>query len=247
MPTFESECTSASNVRDVTLVYNDCIIETPTFVRNRYFENMALYGVYSRAFDGGKGGRWIRCPHTRLAESSVDLAEWNVPRDFRNFDRQKYDMAIDGAQFLRIGRDVIVNVTTYNHYLGYEWVKSFFPESEFHMVSVADNHIDGELLCLRPGAFLLNPAFKSIRDALPEKFRNWDFICPEELTENIDVLSLDENTVAVNKRAVGVMAALEKKGFDVVPVKLDNGEIFCGGLHCSTLDLVREDEYEFYA
>lgn len=54
---------------------------------------------------------------------------------------------------------MIVNVTTYNHYLGYEWVKSLFPESEFHMISVADNHIDGELLCLRPGTFLLNPAF----------------------------------------------------------------------------------------
>ena len=62
-------------------------------------------------------------------------------------------MAIDGAQFLRIGRDVIVNVTTYNHYLGYEWVKSLFPESEFHMISVADNHIDGELSssgCISP-------------------------------------------------------------------------------------------------
>ena len=81
-PTFESECTSASNVRDVTLVYNDCIVETPTFVRNRYFENMALYGVYSKAFDGGRGGRWVRCPHTRLVEGSVDLGEWDEPRDF---------------------------------------------------------------------------------------------------------------------------------------------------------------------
>ena len=72
-------------------------METPTFVRNRYFENMALYNVYNSAFDGGRGGRWIRCPQTRLVESSVDLDEWNVPRNFTNFDRQKYDMAIDGA------------------------------------------------------------------------------------------------------------------------------------------------------
>lgn len=96
-PTFESECTSASNVRDITLVYKDCIVETPTFVRNRYFENMALYNIYNNAFDGGRGGRWIRCPQTRLTESSVDLDEWSVPRDFANFNRQKYDMAIDGA------------------------------------------------------------------------------------------------------------------------------------------------------
>jgi hypothetical protein len=59
---FESECTSASNVRDITLVYNNYIIETPTFVRNRYFENMALHSIYNKAFDCGNGGKWIRCP-----------------------------------------------------------------------------------------------------------------------------------------------------------------------------------------
>jgi hypothetical protein len=61
-PTFESECTSASNVRDISLIYNNCIIETPTFIRNRYFENMALSKIYKNSFNGGKGGRWIRCP-----------------------------------------------------------------------------------------------------------------------------------------------------------------------------------------
>ena len=55
-PTFKTEVSSASNVRDITLVYNDKLIETPTFVRNRYFENMALYKVFSDAFDNGDGG-----------------------------------------------------------------------------------------------------------------------------------------------------------------------------------------------
>ena len=31
-----------------------------------------------------------------------------------------------------------------------------------------------------------------------------------------------------------------------VNTNLDNGEIFAGGIHCSTLDLVREDEYIYY-
>ena len=228
---------------------------------------MALSNIYRHIFDGGNGGRWLRCPQTKLLESSIDLADYNASRDFNSFDRAKYDMAIDGAQFLRIGRDVIVNVTTYNHYLGYEWVKSLFPESNFYLVSITDNHIDGDLLCLKPGVFLVNPIHQNIKDHLPEKFKNWKIIYPESLTENIDVsemtdlglrlassrgmdinvLSIDENTVIVNKRAVGVISALEKNGFTVIPTKLDNGEIFCGGIHCSTLDLVREDEYIFYA
>jgi len=56
----------------------------------------------------------------------------------------------------------------------------------------------------------------------------------------------NENTVVVNKRAYGVKDILSKNGFDVVEVELENGEIFAGGIHCSTLDLVREDEYIEY-
>lgn len=264
-PTFSSECTSASNVRDITLVYGDTIVETPTFVRNRYFENLALNRVFKRAFDNGNGGRWVKSPFTQLTERTLDLDDWHVKREFSRVD-DRYEMAIDGAQFLRIGKDVIVNVSTYNHYLGYLWVKSLFPSSTFHMVSFADNHIDGELLCLRPGVFLLNPAFQHIKSMLPEKFQKWKFICPTKKCEDIDVhgmtdldirlastrgmdinvLSIDEHTVVVNRRALGVIEALEENGFDVVPVQLDNGEIFAGGIHCSTLDLVRDDAMEDY-
>jgi glycine amidinotransferase len=63
---------------------------------------------------------------------------------------------------------------------------------------------------------------------------------------DINVLSLDENTVVVNKRAYGVKKVLEKHGFDIIEVQLEHGEIFAGGIHCSTLDLVREDEFKSY-
>lgn len=266
-PTFKSEMTSANNVRDITLVYNDKLIETPTYIRNRYFENMSLYKVFNKAFDNGKGGQWIKAPNTRLTEATVDLDDWREQRDFDNID-SRYEMAIDGAQFLRIGKDVIVNVTTYNHYLGFQWVKSFFPESTFHMVSIADNHIDGAIISLKPGVFLLDPKYKKIIDQLPQKFKTWKYLIPNEddLTKNIDVrgmtdidirlassrgmdiniLSIDENTCVVYDRAVCVKQILEENGFEVITVPFDNGEIFAGGIHCSTLDLVREDEYVYY-
>lgn len=105
-----------------------------------------------------------------------------------------------------------------------------------------------------------------VRDMLPEKFKKWKFIVPEDLTPQLDVagmtdidiqlassrgmdinvLSLDEKRVLVNRRAVGVIKALEQNGFEPILVDLDNGEIFAGGIHCSTLDLVREDEYIYY-
>ncbi len=264
-PTFKSEVTSASNVRDITWVYKDKLIETPTYVRNRYFENMALYKVFEECYDNGKGGQWIKAPNTKLTQHTIDLDDWQKIRDFTNIDK-KYEMAIDGAQFLRIGKDVIVNVTTYNHYIGFQWVKSFFPDTTFHMISVADNHIDGAINCLKPGVFLCDPKYMNIRDLLSEKFKNWKFLYPNDLTQNIDVtgmtdidirlassrgmdinvLSIDENNVVVYDRAVGVIDILEKNGFNVYPISFDNGEIFAGGIHCSTLDLVREDEYVYY-
>ena len=264
-PSFRSELSSASNVRDVSWVYCNKLIETPTFVRNRYYENTLLYNVYNQAYDKGRGGQWIRCPHTELTEDTIDLGHWGDTRDYNNIP-SNYVMAIDGAQFLRIGKDVIVNINSYNQWLGYEWVKSFFPDTNFHVLHVADNHIDGCLIALKPGVFLVNPLYPNIRDLLPEKFRNWKYLYPKDLTANIDVrgmtdidirlassrgmdvnvLSLDENTVLTTDRAYGVKDILDKNGFDVVEVKLEHGEIFAGGIHCSTLDLVRDDEYIDY-
>jgi glycine amidinotransferase len=264
-PSFKSEMSSASNVRDVTWVYGNKLIETPTFVRNRYYENALLFDVYNRAYDKGRGGQWIKAPLTELTEDTIDLGHWGETRDYTNIP-DNFVMAIDGAQFLRIGRDVIVNVNSYNQYLGYEWVKSFFPDTDFHVLHVADNHIDGCLICLKPGVFLVNPNYPNIRDLLPEKFRSWKYLYPSDLSVNIDVtgmtdidlrlassrgmdvniLSIDEDTVIISERAHGVKDILERNGFNTVSVKLEHGEIFAGGIHCSTLDLVREDEYIYY-
>lgn len=264
-PTFETENSSASNVRDLTLVYQNKIIETPTFIRNRYFENIQLYSIFNSVYDNGNGGQWIKAPLTKLTKDTIDLDDWKKDRNFLNCP-EKFEMAIDGAQFLRIGKDVIVNVATYNQYKGYLWVKSFFPESNFYLIKSNDNHIDGELICLKPGVFLANPNFKQYKYQLPEKFKKWKFLYPNDLTKNIDVtgmtnidirlassrgmdinvLSIDENTVLVNKRAIGVIDILKRNNFNVIEVALDYGEIFAGGIHCSTLDLVREDEYIEY-
>lgn len=261
-PYFESEASPANNVRDLTLVYNDTIVETPCFVRNRYFENMNLAQIFSKVWHGG---RWIKAPNTQLSESSIDIGPWNEKRDFSKID-ERYEMAIDGAQFLRIGKDVIVNVSTFNHYLGYEWVKSLFPESSFWLLTCCDNHIDGMIVCLKPGMFLANPLFKKYEAQLPEKFKSWKIIYPDEFIArstigmsdvdiqlassrgmDINVLSIDENTVLVNKKAYSVIKCLENEGFTVVQIELDYCELFAGGIHCSTLDLERDDEYIYYA
>lgn len=266
-PFFTSNCNAANNVRDITFIYNNKIIETPIFVRDRYFENTLLYDIFNEIYDNGKNTQWIKSPNVFLTKNTIDLDDWKKDRDFLNIPKTM-QMAIDGAQFLRIGKDVIVNIATYNHYLGLNWIKSFFPKSHFHIVKIADNHIDGSLLCLKPGVFLVHPKIiNELKKQLPKKFQKWKFIVPENLTHintlkkysdleiqlassegmDLNILSIDEKTILVNKRAVSVIKALEKEKFNVIPIELNNCELFGGGIHCSTLDTLREDEYIEYA
>ena len=261
-PEYESTISPANNVRDITLVYNNHIIETPTFVRNRYFENIQLEPLFRKLWQESNFKlKWIRAPHQILTEETMDLEPYTNERNFTTGQYQRpYAMAIDGAQYLRIGKDVIVNITSYNHWLGAKWVESFFPESKFWYINVVDNHIDGLINCLRPGTFLVNPNYPNIKDLLPEPFKNWEFLIPEKSTRkeasgaslasidgmDVNILSLDSNTVMVKDNSYEVIKLLEKHKFNIIPVQLNHCELFGGGVHCSTLDLSREGSLNEY-
>jgi glycine amidinotransferase len=256
-PSFKSELSSASNVRDTSIVIGNKLIETPTYVQNRYFENTSLYKVFADQFK--QGGQWIHPPHTAITEETMDLNPWADPRDY-SADMDKYVMAIDGAQFIRLGDDVICNISSYNHYLGYQWVKSLCPDKNFHTITVTDNHLDGTIIPLSEGRFLVNTnhftnySIDEIRKRMPKQYQDWEYIEPEfkdrgksfdlQLASSrgmdINILNLDSNTIMVNEEGKDVMDLLDKYNYNIIPVKLDNCEIFGGGLHCSTLDINRE-------
>ncbi len=56
----------------------------------------------------------------------------------------------------------------------------------------------------------------------------------------MNVLSLDENTVLVESTQGKLAQFLESKGFDVILVRMRHPYTMLGGLHCTTLDLVRD-------
>ena len=58
---------------------------------------------------------------------------------------------------------------------------------------------------------------------------------------DMNVLSISPKKILVNEDAIAVQDILYKNGFDVIPVRLRHCELFGGGIHCSTLDLVRQD------
>ena len=62
----------------------------------------------------------------------------------------------------------------------------------------------------------------------------------------MNILSIDPETVLVDKRQVNFIKFLESKKIKVVPVSMRHIYTQGGGIHCATLDTVRESKFESY-
>lgn len=272
---WEAAPTPALNVRDNTLILGNQIIETPPAIRSRYLETRLLAPVFTSYWE--EGARWTTMPRPTLTDNSFDLSyardtatTLGGPTEAIDDPRPSpYDvgveMMLDGAQVLRLGRDLVVNVAQENHARGAEWLERHLGhEYRVHRVwRMADNHIDSMILALRPGVFLAR--HDGIRDLMPEPLRSWRYIVPPEpdqgafpvyddyedlvLTSpyiDLNVLSLDERKVLVNEDCTGLIKLLEAEGFDAVPVRHRHRRLFGGGFHCFTLDTHRTGGFEDY-
>ena len=159
-PFWSSYVAPALNVRDQTMILGDAIVETATHVRARYFENDYLKPILDAYFEAGS--RWTAMPRPSLGRGSVDaagleasrsgLADYLADDDATGLDGLGYEMIFDGAQCIRIGRDVVVNVATENHVRGLSWLeREHGSRFRFHRTDrLADNHIDSVLMPIRP-------------------------------------------------------------------------------------------------
>jgi len=271
-PYWSSRPTPALNVRDQTIILGDTILETAPQQRARYFENDALKPVFYEYLR--RGSRWLAMPRPTLGRGSLDpsfflnqghyLAELSQDSDAEAVEGLGYELAFDGAQCIRLGRDVLVNVANKNHELALNWLVTHFSDRfVFHRLEgMSENHIDSHIVPLRPGLMILrSPQYRYL---LPKKMQDWDVIVPPEVTDarfpdygdrglnlasryiDINVLSVDESTVIVNSLYPELIHVLEKYGFDVIPVRHRHRRLFNGGFHCFTLDCVREGGPESY-
>ncbi|MFI0983624.1 glycine amidinotransferase [Streptomyces sp. NPDC021093] len=271
-PAWSASVVPPLNVRDNTLIVGDEIIETSPMIRSRYFETQFLKPVFQRYFE--QGARWTVMPRPLMTDASFDLSYARVStvggptEPISDPQPSCYDvgteMMIDAAQVLRLGRDLVVNVTTANHALGCDWLERHLQgRFRIHRVErLSDSHIDSMVLALRPGTLLVRSA--TVRDKLPEPLRSWDLIVPPAPDANhfptydgsdlvlaspfidLNVLSVSPEIVLVNDACPELMRTLEKHAFTVVPVRHRHRRLFGGGFHCFTLDTVREGSAEDY-
>jgi glycine amidinotransferase len=259
------------NIRDNTIILGDEIIETPPMIRSRYFETRLLTPVFGHYFR--QGARWTTMPRPIMTDASFDLSyahhsAGGPTEPITDPGRSPYDvgheMMIDGAQCLRLGRDVVVNVSNANHMLGCEWLERHlagrFRVHRVHRLS--DSHIDSMVLALRPGTLLVRSP--EVAGFLPTALQKWDMITAPPPGANrfpvydaddlilaspyidLNVLSVSPDTVMVNAACPELIRTLERHRFTVVPVRHRHRRLFGGGFHCFTLDTVRDGGPEDY-
>ncbi|MFE4304736.1 inosamine-phosphate amidinotransferase 1 [Streptomyces sp. NPDC056891] len=271
-PWWSSGATPPLNVRDNAVILGTTIVETAPHIRGRVFENDHLKPHFNRYFR--RGSNWLAMPRPALAAHSLDTAYFDrhgvdvtaamAGEDALPIDGLGLEMVFDGAQCVRLGRDVLVNVSNDNHELAYQWLTRNFPELRLHRLpGIADNHVDSIVVPLRPGLMLLRDP--SYLELLPEAMRGWEAIYPppssvpeQDYDEfgfvvptasryiDINVLSIDENTVVVNSLYPELIKVLEQRRFTVVQVRHRHRRLFGGGHHCFTLDTVRDGGPEDY-
>ena len=87
----------------------------------------------------------------------------------------------------------------------------------------------------------------------PKAFNGWEKLWVSDVTEQsfyeypyaskwigLNMLSVDPNTVIVDKQQYQLMDDLDRSGFTVIPMQMRHARTLGGGFHCVTLDLVRE-------
>ena len=62
----------------------------------------------------------------------------------------------------------------------------------------------------------------------------------------MNFLSVDQETVIVDERQMSLIKVLEKQKFTVIPIKMRHIYTQGGGIHCATVDTVREGGLEDY-
>lgn len=240
--------------RDSVLIVGDTIIETPMPLRSRYFETLGYKKIFKDYF--AAGSKWISAPKPQLTDQLYDRTNLSNPT------LTEFEIAFDAANIVKCGKDIFYLVSNSGNRLGATWLQRTLGEK--YTVHVLDNiyayvHIDTTIMPLTPGKVLLNPS-RVNENNLPEYFKNWDKIwavnpietdyvkdwAPASPWLGMNVLSISENLIAVEKSQISLIRQLESNGFDVMPVQMRHCRTLSGGPHCVTLDTVREDVYNDY-
>lgn len=244
---------SAANPRDPFLVIGNNIIEAPMADRGRYFETLAYKSLMNEY--AAKGAVWIAAPKPALNDALYSDKE-------DDFAIANSEICFDAADFVRCGTVIIGQLSNVTNQRGIDWLQSYLGDT-YQVIAIENTdpqaiHIDTTLIPLAPGKLLVNPEYVNI-DKLPKLLKKWDILpCPKPNKTDpklrgmvsdwigMNVFSIDERRVIVEANQTSLISALKDWGFEAIALEFSNYYPFLGGLHCSTLDIRRDEKLENY-
>jgi len=245
--------------RDVLLVIGEEIIECPLAWRSRYFGTAAFKPLLKEYFKNG--AKWSAAPKPELKDELYDY-NWAEPKngDPVSLVITEFEPTFDAADFIRFGRDIVAQKSNVTNDFGIEWLRRHLGDQyRIHVFEFNDSHpmhIDATFVPLAPGKLLVNP--ERVPE-IPRMFKGWDvFHAPEPIIPddhtlymtskwiNMNILSLDEKRIVVERQDEPMIAALKKWGFNPIPCNFRNFNTFGGSFHCATLDVRRRGKLESY-
>lgn len=236
--------------RDVFLVVGDTIIETPNAIRGRYFETFAYRDQLLDYCE--RGARWISAPKPQLMDNLFNKPPARlVPNN--------HEPVFDAANVLRLGDDLVYLISSTGNEMGARWLQSVLGDSvRVHTCEIDyfGSHIDTSIVALRPGLLLCNPE-RVRKSMLPSFLKDWEVIFSPELIDpysydqayrqqclgsgwmGMNLLSIDAETVIVDRHQTELIKLLERHHIKAVPLELRHARMLGGGFHCVTLDICR--------
>ncbi|MGK7929243.1 MAG: amidinotransferase [Spirulina sp.] len=245
--------------RDVAIVVGDKIIEAPMPWRSRYFEINAYRSLIKEYFQAG--AQWLPAPKPELRDELYNYQYEEADKDAPfNSMLTEFEPVFDAAEFIRCGRDLFVQQSQVTNQFGIEWMRRCLgDEYRIHELKFKDQsamHLDATFVPLAPGKLLIHPEKV---DKVPEMFKSWDVLTGPESSfpkdyplymsspgVRINVLSLDEKRVIVEKQDEPMIKALKGFGLEPIPCNFRRFNTFGGSFHCATLDIRRTGELQSY-
>ena len=229
---------------------NDTIIETPCVMSERVNESFAYRHILNNIDDYSK---WIQAPTPQYLDISFNFT------DLSKTTLQNIEIMFDAPNVVRLGTDLLYQMSNSGNEKGYDWLKHTFPEYTIHLAyQYSGAHFDSTVVPLRPGLVLLN-GHRCDKDNYPSIFEKWDKIFFTDIVDQgaensaiassaigLNILSINEHTVIVDKNQKPLIKELKKWGIDSIPLQLRHAKTLGGGFHCVTLDLHREGKLEQY-
>lgn len=162
-------------------------------------------------------------------------------------------MVMDAANVCRMNDQWLFLESVSGNCKAYEWLCEQLPEINIELVNFYSGvHIDSTIVPLREGFVVLN-ASRVTQANCPKVFDGWTKLwvtdCAAQTFYNypyaskwvgLNMLSIDSNTVIIDRHQHDLIDDLERAKFTVIPLELRHARTLGGGFHCVTLDLVRD-------